>query len=421
MGNIVPFSDLDSRGIGAPTAIDIDTGHLFDAKGNPVGKYSVLDSSKHGDRNSACALYAAGYNLSATHAAFKSAGLDEQADKLMLSTQRGSDISNPVHLLDLGTGDVHIPSASPNIALGYSNEAPFADIVSPPVLMPKPSDYFFTFDKNDAFQRAYPSGGSGGAEVGEIAPRLSNTLYTTVERALGGFVSTQLEAAADVPLRILTATTRRVLMAMHIEREIRVQSLLRATSSWNASNFLALSGATIWNGGSSSDPILNLHNRIEKSLGKITGILMALPTWNAFIRNPAVRAFYGFKDGVDAIPDPAQANKALKLPPIFVSEMRYINSSGNPDFIWGGDVVLFRNPPEMPPSTQDDIASSYTFRWNMQGKPQDATMAAGGFIIRQFYDQRRGSMGGTKVVVVHQDAETQTSSFVGGLLTGAYT
>ncbi|HEY8623271.1 MAG TPA: hypothetical protein VIM74_05335, partial [Casimicrobiaceae bacterium] len=279
MGNIVPFSDLDSRGIGAPTAIDIDTGHLFDAKGNPVGKYSVLDSSKHGDRNSACALYAAGYNLSATHAAFKSAGLDEQADKLMLSTQRGSDISNPVHLLDLGTGDVHIPSASPNIALGYSNEAPFADIVSPPVLMPKPSDYFFTFDKNDAFQRAYPSGGSGGAEVGEIAPRLSNTLYTTVERALGGFVSTQLEAAADVPLRILTATTRRVLMAMHIEREIRVQSLLRATSSWNASNFLALSGATIWNGGSSSDPILNLHNRIEKSLGKITGILMALPTW----------------------------------------------------------------------------------------------------------------------------------------------
>ncbi len=408
-----------SKEPGAVTHLDTKDGYVYDKDGNQVARWDVLDGEqKVRAKSSATAQYVAAQSF--LMSCYAVSQHDPERARQMLEAARRDDEHNPMHLLDLGTGDVHTPSALPNIAMGYRNEPPMADVYSPPVLVPKPSDYYNVFDKNDAFQRAYPTGGTGGASVAEIAPRLATTLFTTTERALGGFVATQVEAAADVPLRILTATSKRVMNAMALEREIRVQSLARTTSNWNSNNVLTVAAGAKWNGGGSSDPIKDLQGRDESSLMGLSGILMALPTFNAMVRNPAARAYWGFKDTDRDIPTPQDLSKRLGLPPIYVSRMRYIGSAGTPVFVWGGDVVLFRNPDEMPPTSQDDIASSYSFRWNMTGKPSDATQVSGGYIVRQYYDQNRGSMGGIKVVVVHQDAEVQTSAYVGGLIVNAY-
>ena len=157
---------------------------------------------------------------------------------------------------------------------------------------------------------------------------------------------------------------------------------------------------------------------MEASWGGCTGIAMAENTWHAFLRNPGVQKYVAYKDGVAGLPDVAQVMQQFGLPPIYVAKMKFINPSSTLSYVWGGSVVLFRNPDEMPPTSQDDVATSYTFRWNANGVSDG--VSSGGFIVREYFVQDRGSAGGYKTVILHQDDEKMTSAFVGGLIAGAY-
>jgi hypothetical protein len=396
---------------GAIAFLDTDDGRVFDKDGNQVGKWTPSD-----DENTAMlADYAADYSFNMSASAARQAN-PELAAHMMSARGTGGDDSSV--LMDLAPGDVHIPAAMPNFASGYRNFQPMADMFAPPVLVGKQSDKYWQFDKADAFGRAMPTMGTGGGTVGEISPRLANATYSCIERAVGGFVSTQLEANADSPLKITQATTRRCMNVMLLERELRVASLARTSGNWNAALAVTIAAGAQWNGGIASDPIKDLHNIQELGYGDSTGVLMPEPVYNGFVRNPAVRAYYGYKDSSSPIPKPSELQALLNLPPIYVAKMKYINSSGTLSYVWGTDVVLFRQPEEMPPTTQDDVATAYTFRWNA-ANPKDG-VASGGFIVRQYYVQDRGSMGGNKIVVLHNDSEKITSQFIGGLLINAY-
>ena len=320
---------------------------------------------------------------------------------------------------DLGPSDVHIPSAMPNFASGYRNEPPIADLMVPPILAPKQVDDFFQFAKEDAFQRAAPMATAGGAEVPEISPRLSNDQYSAKGRGIGGWVSTEVEANADAPLRILQATTRRCMGAHHLEREISCKALLQTTNNWNSAQVLTVASGAQWNGGASSDPVKNIHNAIEASFGGVTAIGMSELAYHEFCRNPQVQKFIQFKDDKDPLPDPAKLSLYFKLPPFVVGKMKYITGADTvaPTYVWGNDVVLIRQPEEMPPSSQEDVATAYTFRWNVVA-PKDGS-ATNGWIVRQFFTQNRGGLGGMKIVVVRYDAEKMTGKYVGGLIHNA--
>lgn len=413
---IVQYSETGADGQraqhkGSAQFLDLSDGRVFDKDGNQIAKWQPAD-----DENTALmADYAAEYAFGMSVGAARTAN-PELATHMLSS--RGLESSDSPVLMDLGPADVHIPAAMPNFASGYRNFQPMADMFAPPVLVDKQVNDYWQFDKADAFGRAMPSTGTGGGTVGEISPRLANAQYSCVERALGGFVTTQLEANADAPLKITQATTRRIMNAMLLEREIRVQSLARTSANWTSSLAVTIAAGAQWNGGVSSDPVKDLHNIQELGYGDVTGILMPEPVYNAFVRNPAVRAYYGYKDSSSPIPKAAEFQALLNLPPIYVAKMKYINSSGTLSYVWGTDVVLFRQPEEMPPTTQDDVATAYTFRWNA-ANPKDG-VSSGGFIVRQYYVQDRGSMGGNKIVVVHNDSEKITSKFIGGLLINAY-
>ena len=404
--HIVDYKDESS---GKSFKLDVNNGYLYDSAGNQVGRWEPKDNG-----NTAALLsdYCADYVAGNIAAAAGNGNLDRE--RVMLATARERLVK-----MDLGTGDVHQPAALPNYAAGYRNAPPMADIVSAPLLVPKPSDKYYTFAKEDAFQSVAPAAGAPGGQVAEIAPRLTNATFASVERALGGFVSQQIEAAADAPLKIRQATARRIMQALLINRELRVAAMLTNTANWDSNSYASIAAAAKWNGGASSDPVQDLQTRIEKSWGECSGILMSLPVYNAFIRNPAVRSYYAYKNAAGPIPTPAEISALLQLPPIYVAKMQNMTSATAKGYVWGNDVVLFRSPDEMPPSTQDDIATSYTFRWNLGGL-QDASSAAGGFVVREFFVQDRGTMGGNKMVVIHQDAEVMTSGFVGGLLKDAY-
>lgn len=401
--------------------LDTESGHVFDEKGNTIAKWTPRD-----DENTA-QLADFAFKYASDAACFAMSTADKDRAQLMSQGYQEQLVGgrSDAQLFDLGVSDVHIPAALPNYAAGYRNAPPMADIVSPVLPVDKLTNNFFTFDKNDAFQRAYPSlGGVSGGAVPEISPRLSNAQYSCIERALGGRVSPQVEGNADAPLRIMQATIKRVMNAMLLEREFRTQSLLRATANWNSGNVATILAANKWNGGAGSDPLADIHARIEASFSEgVTGMLMSEKVFHAFQRNPAVRAYYGYKDRDAAVPTASDYKAILQLPSIYVSKMKFINTSGSLDYIWGGDVVLFRQPDQMPPTTQDDVATSYTFRWNAANLAEAGIkdgVASGGFIVRQFYEQFSGSMGVNRVVVVHQDAEVMTGKYVGGLLVNAY-
>jgi len=399
-----------SQGAGAFQTLDMDSGHLFDAHGNSIAKVEWRDD----DTTSLLADYARDYDLELSA---NSIGQVNPRLAAQFLSARSGGADSPL-LLDLGPSDVHIAATMPNYAAGYTNFTPMADMISPPLITDKDTNVYWTFDRNDAFQRAQPINSAAGGGVYEISPRLGNATYKCVSPALAGFVQTETEANADAPLKIRQATTRRIVDALKVEREIRVAAVVRTSGSWNSGQAITLASGFQWNGGSSSDPIKDIHGLQDLSSGDVTGIGLAGKTYRGFTRNNAVRSYYVYNGSQDGIPSADAIRATLRLPPFFICEMRYITSTGTLDFVWGNDVVLFRNPPEMPPTSQQDVATSYTFRWQNPNVPDGS--ASGGFVVRQFFLQDRGPAGGNKIVVAHWDAEVLTSKYIGGLLINAY-
>jgi hypothetical protein len=325
---------------------------------------------------------------------------------------------NKTHLMDLGIADVQQAAPLPNYAAGYRHADGVAEMVSPIVRANQPSAKYYTWDKDDAFQGVDGLEASPGGNVKEISPRVSNSTFTCQQFALSAFVPTEVQAAADAPLRPFQAAIRRVMTGIHIAREVRVQALLGTAGSYATAQKVTVAPGAKWNGGATSDPLSDLHQIIENALMEPTGIVMSRRVYNNFVRNPAVQKFIAFKGNAAPIPDPKAMAALLELPPIFVAKMkRKSPTAGTYDYIWGNDVVLFHNAAEIPADGQD-ISSSYTFRWT--GASAQDGQAQDGMLVRVFFDQNRGPAGGTKVVVSHHDAEILTSALVGGMVVGAY-
>lgn len=392
--NIIRFTDEST---GEVCEIDISAGRMLTHRRDG----SVVESRVEEDLDVRGALsrFAADYDR-----------------RLALSALNGDGRS---HLMDLGTGDVHQAMPLPNYASGYANAEGVAEMVSPIVRSNLPSAKYYAWDKDDAFQTVDNLAISPGGNVKEISPRLSNSAFACQQYGIGSFVPTEVQAAADAPLRPFQNAIRRCMNAIHIERESRVQSLVATAASYASAQKVDLSAtaAAKWNGGASADPVANLHSIIENALMEPTGIIMSRKVYNAFVRNPNVQKYITYKNGARPVPQGMDLAALLDLPPIFVAKMKKKSTSGTYDYIWGNDVVLFHNAAQIPADGQD-ISTSYTFRWTgvsvQDGQAQD------GMLVRVFYDQNRGPAGGQKVVVSHHDAEILTSALVGGMVVGAY-
>ncbi len=416
--HVVAYKDADS---GAELQLDTVNGYVYDKAGNQVAKWEPVEKNYNGLLADYASSEARGIMANAMGSAV---GIGSRAGQIAEEARerakaiRMTDWDGNTIAMDLGNSDVHQAAATPGYAAGYRNEAPMADMFAPPLLRTKPSDKFYTFAKEDAFQRATPIVGATSAQVAEISPRLANATFNTIEYALGGFVGTQLEAAADAALRIRQATVTRVLNALMIEREIRVAALANTAANWDTTVVATLAAAAKWNGGVSSDPIADIHARAEASWGDPTGIMISEKVFHAMQRNGGVQKYFAYKNSASPLPASGDMSSLLNIPQIFVAKMKYINAAGVLDYIWGNDVVLFRMPAQMPPTTQDDVASAVTFRWDA-GTVADGT-ASNGMLVREYFVQDRGSMGGNKVVLIHHDAEVTTSKFVGGVIKAAW-
>lgn len=327
--------------------------------------------------------------------------------------------------MDLGQADVHVDRTLASYAAGFRLQEGVADVAAPVVMVPNASDKYWTFDADDTFQLVQDMTTSAGGAVKEVSVRLSNTSFQTRQYALQAFIPTEVQANADAPINPQLAAMRRIMNAMLLAREVRVANLLRTSA--NHANVTTLTSTTKWNGGAGANPIQDIYTVVESSLQPITDIIMSERVAHDFVQNAAVQKFIASKTAVPGLPTayaPGQESgmrafsALLGLPPIHIASMKYKSAANTYSYVWGDDVILVHRPPGGIPTDGQDIASSYTFRWN-GGTVGDAT-AQGGFVVRSFYNPYRGPRGGQQIVVTVNDAEVSTSTKVSGILIGAH-
>jgi hypothetical protein len=314
---------------------------------------------------------------------------------------------------DLGMADVHVNAALTNYAAGYKLGASIADFVAPPVMVDKASNYYYTWDKDDALQGAHTQLVSEAAPIPEISPRLSSTLYTTVPYGLASFVPQGLSANADTPLNPRMAAISRIQNAMSIGREARAAAALMSASVFSGYTATIAAGAK-WNGGATSNPLNDLLTAIENALMPITDVVMSQRVWHAFVQNPNVAKFGMYKDSDNMSPSALSA--LLKLPPITIGAMKVkSNTAGTYGYAWGNGCLLLHREAG-PTVDQQSISTAKTFRWVKGGMGVDSN----GFRVRQWYDPAKGQDGGEYVAVVTNEVITATAPASGYYLHTCY-
>ena len=319
--------------------------------------------------------------------------------------------------LALTPSDVAVAEEIDTYLAGF---APFefrADEASPIVLVDRDTDKFRNFSNANAFKMVNVEVSRQGA-LGEVDPETELSKYTVIERALGAFVPAVTEANATKLFEPRAAAARRIKWALDLDRESRVWTLLTTSGSWATANKTTLGGTANWNGGSTSDPILDIQTRIEASAQIVTDIWMNPQVAHAFLRHDKVRDHMRQMLG-DAAPAPGAvgASGAVSrvdfqipgLPPIHVVPAKKLNESTSAlDYILNDSCILTSRPPGGMPTSGQEIATSHTFR---RRGPSGV-----GFTSREYFVDERGLDGGRMLVAGHAEDVKMIASTVGGAI-----
>lgn len=324
--------------------------------------------------------------------------------------------------LDLAPGDVSETEELSTYLAGYKPFGYRADEASPVILVDRDSDQYRSFTSANTFRRVDVKT-SIQAKVGEVDPQTELSTYKVVDRAIGSFVPDVVEQNATKAYRPRQAALKRCQRVIMLDRELDVWALLTATANWTTGYHATLGATQKWNGGSASDPIRDIQERMEASAQEITDCWMSQRTCNAFLRHPTVRdhmrQMIGDNAPNAAIAQVNQTGGGAKrdfqipgLPPIRVVGGKVENAStGVLDYIIGNDVVLTTRPPGVP-TDGEEIATTYTFRRRGPGNV--------GFETRQFRVEDRGPRGGQFIVCAMADDEVMTGPNCGGLIKDAW-
>jgi len=301
---------------------------------------------------------------------------------------------------DFSLSDVHVAAALTNFAVDYGSQQgqAIADLVAPPILVDKASDYYHTFDKNNRYRRVNTLLSTNDGAIPEIGAAKSSSSYTVDSYGASTFVPLKIEAGADAVVQPRMRAMRRIMNAMVTDREHRVAAAaLNATTF--ASYLTTLTSSNFWDDGADSDPRKNIIDATEAMLAPCTHMALSEKSWNRLVHN-AKSQQYGISVGMAVNEAPAAFMARLGFPNItpLIGRMRSESTTTGTttlSFVWDDDVLFFHNPQG---STEDEqeVPTIRTFRWVLPGM----SAASGGFRIREWDQPDRGSDGGRKMAVL---------------------
>jgi hypothetical protein len=329
----------------------------------------------------------------------------------------GAKPGHPIQL-SLGVGDVHVDEELSTYLAGYHPTGFRADEASKVVLVDHDSDIFRTFDEDDAFLPVEVKGAIEAA-IPEVDPVSATRTYKVIDRFIGSFVNDIVDRNATKLFRPRQQAMKRVKWALQLDRELDVwPKLLQLAASWNAAQTVTLGAGFEWNGGASSDPILDIQTRKEASVQQVTDVWFNERNANAFLRHPLVRDHMKMMIGDNAanaaignVANAQQMDVDFTIPGLanfhVVAGKFKATKTAAPDYILGNHTILTTSPPGVP-TDGEEIASTYTFR--RRGRNGI------GFETREFRIENRGPQGGTMVVASNADIAVMTGNNVGGLI-----
>ena len=164
----------------------------------------------------------------------------------------------------------HVNVPLTQFSVGYHPLGMIAEQVFPVVPVSNESDYYYFWDKGQAF-RVERSDGKGSLRADGTRPKLVNfgaTLktYTAEEFAMETRITDRERANADNALALEQSKVRRVQDLLYIDYEIRVASVLTTAATYPAANVTTLSGTSQWNNASFSSQTGNQHSVIKANI-----------------------------------------------------------------------------------------------------------------------------------------------------------
>lgn len=164
----------------------------------------------------------------------------------------------------------HVNVPLTQFSVGYHPLGMIAEQVFPVVPVSNESDYYYFWDKGQAF-RVERSDGKGSLRADGTRPKLVNfgaTLktYTAEEFAIETRITDRERANADNALALEQSKVRRVQDLLYIDYEIRVAGVLTAAATYPAANVVTLSGTSQWNNASFSSQTGNQHSVIKANI-----------------------------------------------------------------------------------------------------------------------------------------------------------
>jgi hypothetical protein len=156
--------------------------------------------------------------------------------------------------------EIHQDQVLTNIALGYAPQGYIADKIMPRVSVPKKSDKYYVFGK-EQFQTPdtiWPTKTAPNA----VDYALSTDTFYCIDRALRHGIDDRERDNADAPLNLEREGTELLTEQLMLAREIRVADIVLASAS--SAQETTLAGNYQWNSGhASSVPITDIRTGIR--------------------------------------------------------------------------------------------------------------------------------------------------------------
>lgn len=149
---------------------------------------------------------------------------------------------------------VHINQPLTNLSLGYHPTGMVAEQIFPPIPVAHESDYYYVYDKAQAF-RVERSDGYGSLRADGARSLLEEfgatpALYQAEEFARRTRITDRQRANQDAVLNLEVSKLRRIQDKLLLDQELRVASLLTTAANWASSNKTTISGTNQWNNAS---------------------------------------------------------------------------------------------------------------------------------------------------------------------------
>ena len=266
---------------------------------------------------------------------------------------------------------VHINQPVTNLSIGYHPKGMIAERVVAVVPVVKESDFFYKWNKGEAFRRV-DTRRADGTRANRVSISHTRDTYLCEEYALEHQITDRQRANADSLLRLELSLTRRLQDMIALDQEGRVADLLRTAGNYASTNKVTLSGTSQWNNASFSGSIEQVMDDAKEAVRLNTGnnsevemVIIPQPVALVIKRDAMVREVIKYTRSdllVNGELPPVLWNMEVVIPRV-VEDSTNREVYGTDTFtgtdMWGKDVILTSKP--QAPSI-DSFAHTYIFR-----------------------------------------------------------